>query len=219
MAMFSPAFQGEAMCNISYAFDERPWASTGGDGGWVCSEKNIPTTPVCDWDGVFCDGIGSVTSISYSCPAPANSVGGTLSPSIGHLSNMTTLYLKGGCDIGGPVPESILRLTKLRVLSLWDNKFTGPVPALNDKARLKAGFYFLHIKKNHFSGKAPDFREFEGMETYEFGDNELEGKLPCAPASVTTYNADGNANMTYCYPADCPEMPPHAESIYEVCSD
>jgi len=53
----------------------------------------------------------------------------------------------------------------------------------------------------------------------QFGENALVGELPCAPATVTTYNAAGNDGMEYCYPRDCPEEPSHAAAAYPICEE
>jgi len=105
------------MCDVSYAFAERP-KGNGGPGEWTCTE-GAPDAPVCEWGGVYCDQHGSVVSLSYTCLPPDDVLGGTLHPSIGSLTNISTIYLIGGCDVGGPLPAQLLDLRGLHILNLW----------------------------------------------------------------------------------------------------
>ena len=100
-------------------------------------------------------------SISYTC-SPGDVLGGILHPSVGTLANMTTLYIFGGCEVGGPLPAEVTKLSNLRVLTLWSNKFTGALPPLNNKDRFPF-LYSLNVKKNAFSGAALDFRNSTGL--------------------------------------------------------
>nr|XP_029121889.1 protein NSP-INTERACTING KINASE 1 isoform X2 [Elaeis guineensis] len=77
----------------------------------------------CSWAMVTC----SPDNLVISLGSPSQSLSGTLSSSIGNLTNLETVLLQNN-NISGPIPPEIGRLSKLKTLDLSNNYFTGEIP-------------------------------------------------------------------------------------------
>ncbi|RDX58090.1 Protein NSP-INTERACTING KINASE 1, partial [Mucuna pruriens] len=77
----------------------------------------------CSWNMVTCSAEYFVISLGI----PSQNLSGTLSPSIGNLTNLQTVVLQNN-NITGPIPSEIGKLSKLRTLDLSDNFFNGEIP-------------------------------------------------------------------------------------------
>ncbi|KAJ6364779.1 hypothetical protein OIU76_029700 [Salix suchowensis] len=70
----------------------------------------------CSWTMVTC----SPESLVVGLGIPSQNLSGTLSPTIGNLTNLQTVLLQSN-NITGPIPAEIARLSKLHTLDLSDN--------------------------------------------------------------------------------------------------
>ncbi|PHT97583.1 Protein NSP-INTERACTING KINASE 1 [Capsicum chinense] len=77
----------------------------------------------CSWAMVTC----STESLVIGLGLPSQNLSGTLSPSIGNLTNLQIILLQNN-NITGPIPKEIGRLSKLQTLDLSDNFVTGDIP-------------------------------------------------------------------------------------------
>lgn len=85
--------------------------------------------------------------------------------------------LTGSIDVG-----SLASMTALRMLSLMNNTFVGPLPNIKMLPNLKA----LFLSYNHFSGQIPDdaFVDLHRLRKVYLANNEFTGKIPSSLASL-----------------------------------
>ncbi|VAH65333.1 unnamed protein product [Triticum turgidum subsp. durum] len=123
------------------------------------------------WDGVMCDK-GRVTSLRLSGIIDAQ---GTLSNSIGQLSELVYLDLSYNIGIGGPLPDAIGNLKKLKTLILAGCSFTGGIQELGNLPQL----LFLALNSNNFTGGIPpSFGLLSNLFWLDLADNQLSGPIP-----------------------------------------
>nr|CAD1834389.1 unnamed protein product [Ananas comosus var. bracteatus] len=79
-------------------------------------------TNPCNWNGVHCID-GKVVMLNLR----EHSLGGTLAPELGKLSNLRALILSKN-NFSGVVPKEIGRLAILEILDLRNNKLSGAIP-------------------------------------------------------------------------------------------
>ncbi|KAF5207216.1 Lrr receptor kinase serl2 [Thalictrum thalictroides] len=137
----------------------------------------------CSWTMVTC----SSESLVIGLGTPSQNLSGTLSPSIGNLTNLQIVLLQNN-NITGPIPAEIGSLSKLHTLDLSDNIFTGTVPSV--LSNLKS-LQYLRLNNNSLSGPFP--MSLANMSQINFLDlsyNNLSGPVPNFPAK--TFNIIGN---------------------------
>jgi len=136
---------GIALCAL--AVSTAP--NTKGQSGWTCASDNAtPSTSVCLWAGVLCDGGGRVTDVllgglllTGTIPSKiglatslthvdltVNNLYGTLPSSLGRLVNLQYLDISVN-SISRSIPNTIVNLQSLSSLVLSGNKLTGTVPS------------------------------------------------------------------------------------------
>ncbi|KAL8485713.1 hypothetical protein ACS0TY_027843 [Phlomoides rotata] len=103
------------------------------------------------------------------------------------LSNLEELYLDKN-RLSGPIPTSITNASKLTILSLQDNSFTGPIPDFGNLSsqigNLKA-IYVVDLSINHFSSDIPNSLEgCQSLETLSLLSNMFSGSIPKSLGSV-----------------------------------
>ncbi len=91
---------------------------------WYASIRWDLNQPIDTWYGVTLNDNQCVDTLLIK----EKDINGTLSPSIGNLSEIQLLSLPEN-NIGGSIPSSIGNLTNLTFLSLGDNNFTGIIPS------------------------------------------------------------------------------------------
>ncbi|CAN1312729.1 Protein NSP-INTERACTING KINASE 1 [Linum perenne] len=101
----------------------------------------------CSWSMVTCSPDGFVTSLG----APSQSLSGTLSPSIGNLTNLQLLLLQNN-NISGQIPPELGRVTRLKTLDLSNNFFNGELPS--SISNLKS-LQYLRLNNNSLTGAIP----------------------------------------------------------------
>ncbi|XP_018848917.2 receptor protein-tyrosine kinase CEPR2-like [Juglans regia] len=188
-----------------------------------------PTSYLTTWDFIVdpCEStgkqfLGIVCSIPLdNTSAPSriiaidlDSVGydGFLSPSIGNLTELTTLSLNRN-KFRRTIPESISNLKKLTRLSLADNCLTGTIPTeitlfknleyLDISGNLLTGsiptnitrlrsLAYLSFSSNSFTGTIPDLAGLWQLETLDLSSNQLFGNLPHFPTRLKTLLLNSN---------------------------
>ncbi|XP_062118264.1 probable LRR receptor-like serine/threonine-protein kinase At1g56140 [Humulus lupulus] len=104
-----------------------------------------------------------------------NLLTGSLSPSIGNLTDMQDLSIESNA-LSGEVPKELGRLTKLISLSFSSNNFSGTLPQeLGNLNKLQT----LSIDSSGVSGEIPStFANLTSLQSVSASDNELTGKIP-----------------------------------------
>ncbi|XP_004507264.1 protein NSP-INTERACTING KINASE 1-like [Cicer arietinum] len=125
----------------------------------------------CSWNMVTCSSENLVISLGI----PSQNLSGTLSPSIGNLTNLQTIVLQNN-NITGPIPSELGKLFKLQTLDLSDNFFNGEIPHSLGHLR---NLQYLRLNNNSFSGECPN--SLANMAQLAFLDlsfNNLSGNVP-----------------------------------------
>ncbi|KAI0496625.1 hypothetical protein KFK09_022946 [Dendrobium nobile] len=137
----------------------------------------------CSWTMVTCSSENLVIGLG----TPSQNLSGSLSSSIGNLTNLEIVLLQNN-EISGFIPEEIGKLAKLRTLDLSCNKLSGEIPAsLGELIRLQ----YLRLNNNSLYGPFP--RNLVNITELSFLDlsyNNLSGPIPKFPAR--TFNIVGN---------------------------
>lgn len=167
----------------------------GGSGlhDWVAPNSSAASpTAHCSFSGVSCDGDSRVVSLcvafvplfGYIPPEiglldrlvnltlAADNLTGKIPLEMAKLTSLRFLNLSNNILLNGSFPGEILTgMTELEVLDIYNNNFTGSLPA--EPAVLKK-LRVLLLGGNYFSGEIPEsFAEIEGLQY--FG---VQGKKP-----------------------------------------
>ncbi|CAN1816632.1 Protein NSP-INTERACTING KINASE 3 [Linum perenne] len=137
----------------------------------------------CSWRMVTCSSDGYVSALGL----PSQSLSGTLSPSIGNLTNLQSVLLQNNA-ISGPIPGSIGKLDKLQTLDLSNNSFHGEIPgSLGDLKNLN----YLRLNNNSLTGACPQsLSNIQGLTLVDLSFNNLSGSLP--KITARTFKVVGN---------------------------
>ncbi|KAI3814898.1 hypothetical protein L1987_14545 [Smallanthus sonchifolius] len=113
----------------------------------------IPCDDVIRWVGIVCDN-GIVTNL--------------------HLKSMS---LSGNLDL-----TALSQMAGLRIISLENNSFSGPIPEFNRLGSLKG----LYLTMNQYSGQIPQdyFTEMTSMKKIWFDGNKFTGDIPSSIAEL-----------------------------------
>ncbi|KAL8200639.1 hypothetical protein R6Q57_011978 [Mikania cordata] len=137
----------------------------------------------CSWTMVTC----SSESLVIGLGTPSQNLSGTLSPSIGNLTNLEIVLLQNN-RITGPIPAEIGKLKKLQTIDLSDNQFTNEIPSsLGQLTSLQ----YMRLNNNSLSGPIPQL--VANMTQLAFVDlsfNNLSGPVPRFPSKI--FNIVGN---------------------------
>ncbi|KAF6166329.1 hypothetical protein GIB67_015875 [Kingdonia uniflora] len=137
----------------------------------------------CSWTMVTC----SPEYLVIELGTPSQNLFGTLSPSIGNLTNLQIVLLQNN-NISGPIPTEIGRLLKLHTLDLSNNFFTKGVPT--SLGHLKS-LQYLRLNNNSLSGAFPlSLANMSQLAFLDLSFNNLSGPVPRFPAR--TFNIVGN---------------------------
>ncbi|WVZ98990.1 hypothetical protein U9M48_044356 [Paspalum notatum var. saurae] len=148
---------------------------------WTNAQLNwSPATDPCDgsWDGIMCSNDGRVTSLRLS----SVNIQGTLSNSVGQLTQLVYLDLSFNIGLGGTMPATIGSLPKLTTLILAGCSFTGSIPQeLGNLAQLS----FLALNSNKFSGNIPaTLGLLANLYWLDLADNQLTGAIPISTSTT-----------------------------------
>ncbi|XP_042499406.1 leucine-rich repeat receptor-like serine/threonine/tyrosine-protein kinase SOBIR1 [Macadamia integrifolia] len=100
---------------------------------------------------------------------------GSLSPSIGRLSELKELSLSNNLLVD-QIPTHIVDCQKLEILNLRNNLFSGEIPSevSSSLIRLRS----LDLSSNRFSGDLSFLRYFPNLENLSLADNLFYGRIP-----------------------------------------
>ncbi|XP_039154975.1 probable leucine-rich repeat receptor-like protein kinase At1g35710, partial [Eucalyptus grandis] len=184
----------------------------------------------CIWRGIGCDGSGSVSGLNLtnmglqgslsklnftalsnliSLNLSANSLYGSIPPSVGNLSKLSTLsifsnslsgtipleigklsslsilYLDGN-HLRGTIPEEMGMLHSLSSLTLYDNNLTGRIPTTMGKL---SNLTFLALGHNNFIGPVPpEMCTLSSLTFLSFQTNKLTGSIPSSIGNLSSLN-------------------------------
>uniref|UniRef100_A0ACD5T9Y7 Uncharacterized protein n=1 Tax=Avena sativa TaxID=4498 RepID=A0ACD5T9Y7_AVESA len=134
-----------------------------------------------NWDGIMCSN-GRITSLRLS----SVNLQGTLSDSIGQLTQLSFLDLSFNIDLGGPLPASIGNLAQLTTLIVAGCNFTGGIPQeLGNLLKMS----FLALNSNQFTGTIPSsLGLLSELFWLDLADNQLTGPVPVSTATTPGLN-------------------------------
>lgn len=137
----------------------------------------------CSWTMVTCSSENLVVGLG----SPSQNLSGTLSPSIGNLTNLQIILLQNN-NITGSIPRELERLSKLQTLDLSNNLFTGGIPPyLGHLTNLQ----YMRLNNNSLSGEIPaSLTNLSRLSLVDLSYNNLSGPVPRFP--FKTYNIVGN---------------------------
>ncbi|KAF3484756.1 hypothetical protein F2Q69_00057733 [Brassica cretica] len=101
----------------------------------------------CSWAMITCSSDNLVTGLG----APSQSLSGTLSESIGNLTNLGQVSLQNN-NISGKIPPELGLLPKLQTLDLSNNRFSGEIPL---SVQQLSSLQYLRLNNNSLSGPFP----------------------------------------------------------------
>ncbi|KAL7141196.1 hypothetical protein ABFS83_08G037100 [Erythranthe nasuta] len=137
----------------------------------------------CSWTMVTC----SSNNLVIGLGTPSQNLSGTLSPSIGNLTNLQIILLQNN-NITGPIPGEVGKLLKLQTLDLSNNFFTGNIPP--PLGQLKT-LQYLRLNNNSLSGEIPmSLTNMTQLSLLDLSYNNLSGPVPKFPPK--TFNVIGN---------------------------
>ncbi|CAO2828445.1 unnamed protein product [Amaranthus hypochondriacus] len=139
----------------------------------------------CSWAMVSCSE-DQVVSLGI----PSQGLYGSLSPSIGNLTNLQTVLLQNN-NISGHIPPELGKLSKLQTLDLSDNHFRGRIPpSLSHLNNL----HYLRLNNNSLSGEIPpSFADMTQLTFIDLSYNNLSGPVPRFLAK--TFSVVGNPQI------------------------
>ncbi|KAK4271871.1 hypothetical protein QN277_020499 [Acacia crassicarpa] len=138
----------------------------------------------CSWTMVTCSPDTSVIGLG----TPSQSLSGTLSPSIGNLTNLQIVLLQNN-NITGPIPSELGRLSNLHTLDLSNNLFNGEIPSSLGHLR---SLQYLRLNNNSLSGDCPEpLANMTELAFLDLSYNNLSGPMPRILAK--SFNIVGNS--------------------------
>lgn len=137
----------------------------------------------CSWAMITC----SFENLVIGLGIPSQSLSGTLSASIGTLTNLQQILLQNN-NITGEIPPELGQLPKLQTLDLSDNRFSGKIPdALGHLPSLR----YLRLNNNSLNSAFPvSLSKVPQLSFLDLSYNNLSGPVPIFPAR--TFNVVGN---------------------------
>ncbi|XP_066393582.1 putative receptor-like protein kinase At3g47110 [Miscanthus floridulus] len=144
----------------------------------------------CTWTGVMCKSKqgGRVTELDLR---DLNLVG-TISPHIGNLTALSSLYLQEN-HFAGNIPNHLGRLRQLQMLNLSSNLLTGTIPPAFTNC---TGLMTIDLSGNVISGAIPaSIHLLRKLRILNMGKNQLDGSIPSSIGNLSLLsNIDVNTN-------------------------
>ncbi|XP_059670508.1 protein NSP-INTERACTING KINASE 1-like [Cornus florida] len=148
----------------------------------------------CCWSMVTC----SLENLVIGFGAPSQNLSGTLSPSIGNLTNLQIVLLQNN-NIKGPIPREIGKLSKLHTLDLSNNYFTGEISSFLGHLN---SLQYMRLNNNSLFGAIPmSLASMTQLEFLDLSFNNLSGPIPRFPSK--TINIVGNPLICAGSEQDC----------------
>lgn len=145
------------------------------------------TDSACNWVGVECD---PNRSFVYSVRLPGVGLVGPIPPNtLGRLSQLRVLSLRAN-RLSGEIPSDFSNLTLLRSLYVQNNKLTGEFPVgLTRLTRLTR----LDLSSNNFTGPIPfSINNLTHLTGLFLENNGFSGELPSITAPLLNFNVSYN---------------------------
>jgi Leucine-rich repeat (LRR) protein len=142
---------------------------------------------VCNWVGIQCD---ATKSYVYSLRLPAVDLVGKVPPNtIGRLTNLRVLSLRSNA-LSGEIPSDFSNLTFLRSIYLQRNKFSGEFPSsLTRLTRLTR----LDLSSNNFTGSIPfSINNLTHLTGLFLENNTFSGSLPSITSNLNGFDVSNN---------------------------
>ncbi|KAJ4833845.1 Protein NSP-INTERACTING KINASE 2 [Turnera subulata] len=137
----------------------------------------------CTWPLVTCSSDGFVTGLEM----PSQNFSGTLSPSIGNLTNLQHVLLQNN-NISGHIPHQLGRLSKLKTLDMSNNFFSGQIPSTFSNLK---SLQYLRLNNNSLTGALPpSLGNMTQLTFLELSFNNFSPPVPSFHAK--TFNIMGN---------------------------
>ncbi|XP_061951026.1 probable LRR receptor-like serine/threonine-protein kinase At4g30520 isoform X2 [Populus nigra] len=150
----------------------------------VLSNWDEDSVDPCSWAMITC----SPENLVIGLGAPSQSLSGSLSGTIGNLTNLRQVLLQNN-NISGQIPPELGTLSKLQTLDLSNNRFSGVVPeSLGQLNSLQ----YLRLNNNSLFGPFPvSLAKIPQLAFLDLSYNNLSGYVPKSPAR--TFNVAGNS--------------------------
>ncbi|XP_017254410.1 probable LRR receptor-like serine/threonine-protein kinase At3g47570 [Daucus carota subsp. sativus] len=134
----------------------------------------------CHWTGVTCSRRRPrVTVLDLS----SLNLAGTLSPHIGNLSFLRSIFLYRN-NFHGWIPSEIGRLWRLQHISLGNNSFQGGFPANLLHCR---DITYIDLDGNDLEGKLPtDFSSWSKLDSFGVTHNHIDGSIPPSIGNISS---------------------------------
>ena len=133
----------------------------------------------------------------------SNNFEGTIPDELGEITTLNLLFLSANPNFEkGEIPSTIAALTELRELSLRSTNREGPIPDFIGDRLTK--LLMLDLGSNSFTGSVPaNFGQLTYLEYLVMHDNPISGELPATLANMTSLhgviidgtNLEGNVNV------------------------
>ncbi|XP_022755355.1 probable LRR receptor-like serine/threonine-protein kinase At2g23950 [Durio zibethinus] len=137
----------------------------------------------CSWAMVTCSSENLVIGLG----APSQSLSGTLSGTIGNLTNLRQVLLQNN-NLSDKIPPELGTLPKLQTLDLSNNRFSGAIPGSFGQLN---SLQYLRLNNNSLSGPFPaSLAKIPQLAFLDLSYNNLSGPVPKFPAR--TFNIVGN---------------------------
>ncbi|GLJ48948.1 hypothetical protein SUGI_1032740 [Cryptomeria japonica] len=135
------------------------------------SDWNESHQTPCTWQGISCDAFNTVTTVDLT----GFLISGHLTSTICGLSRLNVLTVQHNA-FTGPFPNGLLHCKRLQKLDLSHNHFAGTLPArISELSKLRE----LNLAHNAFSGPIPPaFGMLPKLEALFFHKNSLSGPFP-----------------------------------------
>ncbi|XP_022957264.1 protein NSP-INTERACTING KINASE 1-like isoform X1 [Cucurbita moschata] len=138
----------------------------------------------CSWTMITC----SPQKLVITLGAPSQNLSGTLSPSVGNLTNLQSVLLQDN-NISGTIPMELGNIPGLATLDLSSNAFHGQIPTSFSHLR---SLQYLRLNNNSLSGAIPSsLANMTQLALLDLSFNNLSGPLP--RLLPKTYNLAGNS--------------------------
>ena len=186
---------------------EALYHATGGP-NWRNRSNWLSAAPLSEWEGVFTDGNGRVTSLelgghNLSGRIPAelsglthlqklhlqvNELSGTIPPALGQLARLERIDLAAN-ELSGRIPPQLGRLAHLQRLALHGNNLSGGIPAeLGGLTHLQE----LSLAINDLSGAIPlELGGLTRLRWLNLSSNRLSGEIPAELGRMTSLQTLG----------------------------
>nr|CAB3474616.1 unnamed protein product [Digitaria exilis] len=128
--------------------------------------------------GTLSNSIGQLSELVYLDLSSNSGLSGLLPTSIGNLKQLTTLLFDNN-QLSGPIPDEIGSITTLQILNFADNQLRGTMPDLSALTKLNA----IILSNNAFSGTF-DMTDLTNNEHFQQLETSLWTELGLHPGSV-----------------------------------